>query len=94
MDRKELEKLAGQSSLRFTESEYAQLSADMDELIKFVAPVFDTKVADGLEFLLENARSIDELRADEVKDSLPIEKALQNAPNKKDRYFVVPKVME
>ena len=34
------------------------------------------------------------LREDEVKDSLDIEKVLQNAPDRKDRFFKVPKIIE
>ncbi|MCU0651704.1 MAG: Asp-tRNA(Asn)/Glu-tRNA(Gln) amidotransferase subunit GatC [Candidatus Omnitrophica bacterium] len=34
------------------------------------------------------------LREDECRDSLTTEKALQNAPQKKDNFFVVPKIIE
>lgn len=34
------------------------------------------------------------LRQDMPGESLPIEKALKNAPQKKDNFFVVPKIIE
>lgn len=34
------------------------------------------------------------LREDSPKDSLPVEKVLANAPQKKGNFFVVPKVIE
>jgi len=34
------------------------------------------------------------LRSDQIKESLTIERALANAPQKKDNFFVVPRVIE
>jgi aspartyl/glutamyl-tRNA(Asn/Gln) amidotransferase C subunit len=40
------------------------------------------------------AIEIKDLRADEVKPSLSIDEVLKDAPEKRDRYFVVPQVVE
>ena len=49
---------------------------------------------DGVEPLTTMSSEVNVLREDQVKEHLPHERALLNAPKKDENYFRVPKVLE
>jgi aspartyl/glutamyl-tRNA(Asn/Gln) amidotransferase C subunit len=98
MDKKLIEDLATMSALEFTAEECLMLEKDFGKWIEFISPVLSTKLGRDTEgkneFLFEGAKDIADLRADEVRESLPIDEVLALTSKKRGRYFVVPKVVE
>ena len=92
MEKKQLQELAEISMLRFTDTEYEALSRKFDEAFKKVRVLLTANV-DGLP-LHPQPTGMDTLADDKVIPGFTIEQALENAPRKRDRYFVVPQVFE
>ena len=91
MEIKQLENLAELSKLTFTEAEKEQIMKDLDSLAEMVKGVKDADV-DGT----FNINTIDweDLREDEVIESVGPEIMLKNAPEAKRNSFAVPRIME
>ncbi len=91
--REEVEHVARLSRLALEPTEIDVLTGQMDQLLGYVEKLneLDTEgiVATAHAVPMENA-----FRADEVKPSLGLERALQNAPQSEESCFVVPKVIE
>ncbi len=91
--REEVEHVARLSRLALDETEIDALTGQMDTLLGYVEKLdqLDTAgiVPTAHAVPLENA-----FRADDVKPSIGLERALQNAPQSEDGCFVVPKVIE
>lgn len=73
--------------------ELEKLSGQLKDILDFIDKLKELDVRDASPtshiLALSNV-----LRDDRPGESLPIEKALKNAPQKKDNFFVVPKVIE
>lgn len=91
MEIKQLENLAELSKLTFTEAEKEQMIQDLDSFAEMVKDVKDADV-DGT----FNINTIDweDLREDEVVESVGPEIMLKNAPEAKRNSFAVPRIME
>lgn len=87
----ELEALAKLSNVTLTDKEFVQLEKDFKAAMEKVAPILSVKAPDIP--IYSTAVEIKTLRADVVKPSLSIERALGTS-NKRGRYFVVPQVVE
>ena len=91
--REEVIHVARLSRLALDESEIDALTGQMDQLLGYVEKLneLDTEgiVATSHAVPMENA-----FRADEVKPSIGLERALQNAPQSEESCFVVPKIIE
>ncbi|MBO5102642.1 MAG: Asp-tRNA(Asn)/Glu-tRNA(Gln) amidotransferase subunit GatC [Clostridia bacterium] len=85
----DVKKLAKLSRLEFTDEEALQF---VDELTATLAQVDAINKVDVSQVdLFEKTVNADtELRADEIKPSLPVEQIVANAPDKKDGAFLVP----
>jgi aspartyl-tRNA(Asn)/glutamyl-tRNA(Gln) amidotransferase subunit C len=83
-----LEKLA---KLRLTDEERMRFSTDLTKIIGMIDQLqsLDTTGVEPLRYLTEWPA---EPRADEVKNQLSREKALENAPNTDGEFFRVPKM--
>ena len=68
-------------------------TAHFDSILKFVAQVQGATLAKNAG-VGAHVVTLDELREDIVKPSLPIELVLANAKRHDGRYFVVPQVVE
>ena len=82
-----LEKL---SNLSLSPEKREKIKGDLNNIIKLIDKMNDLDT-DGIEPLIHVNEEPYELRADEVKNELPVDKALENAPKKVDNYFAVPK---
>lgn len=91
MEIKQLENLSELSKLTFDESEANQMMSDLDKLVEMVSVVKDADV-DGT-FKI-NTIDMEDLRDDEVVESVSPEIMLKNAPEAKKNSFVVPRIME
>ncbi len=91
--REEVQHVARLSRLALEETEIDALTGQMDQLLGYVEQLneLDTEgiVATAHAVPMENA-----FRADEVKPSIGLERALQNAPQSEESCFVVPKIIE
>ena len=88
----EVEHIAKLARLQLTEEEKKRFQVELGKILEYFDQLkkLDTENVPPMTHAvpIENV-----LRDDEVQPSLPVEEALQNAPEKKDSYFQVPKVV-
>ncbi len=98
--KEEVQKVADLAKLEFAPSELESLTSELNNVLGYIDQLKEldvTNVAplenlnEAFEGALENGSST--LRADVLRDSLPVEEALKNAPKAADHYFLVPKVL-
>lgn len=90
LSKEEFEKLAILSRLRFTDEEAEKFRNEMDDIIAF-ADTINNAVSGGTDDIKNtsvDAVPYEELRADEVKESLPNEKVLSNVDGHKGFFNV------
>lgn len=89
---KDVEYVAKLAKLKLSEEEKKKFQKELDKIIKYIDQLnqVDTENVPITSHIvpMENV-----LREDKVKPSLTQEEALANAPDKKDGYFRVPKVI-
>ena len=92
ISREEVEHIAKLARLQLTEEEKKRFQVELGKILEYFDQLkkLDTEKVPPMTHAvpIENV-----LREDQVKPSLPAEEALQNAPEKKDSYFQVPKVV-
>jgi len=91
--REEVEHVARLSRLALEESQIAALTGQMDQLLGYVEKLNELNT----EGIVPTAHAVpmeNAFRADEVKPSIGLERALLNAPQSEASCFVVPKVIE
>ena len=88
-----IDKLSLLARLDVKPTEKEKLRTDLQQMIGFIEKLQELDTT-GIEPLMHLTEEINVLRADEVKGSVSIEEALQNAQLKKDRFFMVPKVIK
>lgn len=88
----ELKHLADLSALKFSDEELKAFLPDFNNILTMINEIDKINV-DG-EYVFDNIIDISELREDEVKESMPQEKALINAPKQRKGCFNVPRVVE
>jgi aspartyl-tRNA(Asn)/glutamyl-tRNA(Gln) amidotransferase subunit C len=80
--------------LELTEAEVARLGRELGQISAYVAQLTELDLAgETPEPVLPLIKSAEALREDEVRPSLPAEKALSGAPDAADGFFRVPKVL-
>ena len=93
IDREQLNKIAHLARLEFDEKDAEKMMKDMTAIVDWVEKLNEVDT-EGVEPLTTMSYEINVMREDEVKDHLPHDRALVNAPKKDDDYFRVPKVIE
>lgn len=93
IDRALLDKIAHLARLEFDEKDAEKMMRDMTNIVNWVDKLNEVNT-DGVEPLTTMSYEINSLREDEVKEHLPHELALKNAPAKDADHFRVPKVLE
>jgi aspartyl-tRNA(Asn)/glutamyl-tRNA(Gln) amidotransferase subunit C len=95
ISKEDMNKLATLARLRFSDEEFDEFMGDMDDIIAFADTINNSVVGGTDEIKNVGAKTVlcDELREDEVKESLPNEKILSNVNGDKG-YFVVKKVVK
>lgn len=88
---KDIDRLAELSAFTFTDTEKQEMVEEVSGIIKMLNDC--DKVETG-EYIYDNLLDLDDLREDEIGDSLSNEEALKNAPKQRKGYFNVPKVVE
>jgi len=89
----EIDHVALLARLKLDENEKELFSRQVGDVIEYIDKLNELDT-DGIEptahvFPIKNV-----FREDELKDSLPRNKALQNAPEKEDGFYRVPKIIE
>jgi aspartyl-tRNA(Asn)/glutamyl-tRNA(Gln) amidotransferase subunit C len=85
--------VADLSRIELTPQELEKLSLQLQTILGFIDQLSQANIA-GIEPTSHILPLSNVLREDNPKGSLPIEETLANAPQKKDNFFVVPKVIE
>ncbi|WP_124728212.1 Asp-tRNA(Asn)/Glu-tRNA(Gln) amidotransferase subunit GatC [Staphylospora marina] len=89
----EVQKVAFLARLKLSERETERFTGQLNDILRFAEKLneLDTEHVEPTSHVLP---MFNKLREDEVKPSIPREKALLNAPGQKDGMFRVPAVFE
>lgn len=90
--RKEVENVARLARLDLAEQEVEQMTRQLDTILSYVAKL-DELDTDGVAVTTHTQSVTNAFRDDEVRESLPREKALANAPKQNGEAFIVPKII-
>ncbi|KAB2881606.1 Asp-tRNA(Asn)/Glu-tRNA(Gln) amidotransferase subunit GatC [bacterium] len=88
----EVKKIATLANLEFNENELEKYTHQLNTILEYVDQLNKVDTS-SVEATCHPISYQDVFRDDEIKESLPIDKVLQNAPEKTWQYFVVPKVV-
>ncbi len=90
--KKDVEHIASLAKLKFDESEIEKYTTELNKILEYVDKLneLDTAEVEPLSYPVEN---INVFREDKLLESLPRKKALDNAPEKDEEFFKVPKVI-
>ncbi|MBE6081537.1 Asp-tRNA(Asn)/Glu-tRNA(Gln) amidotransferase subunit GatC [Acidilutibacter cellobiosedens] len=93
ISKEEVKHIAELSRLKFNEEEIEDFTRKFSEVLEYVEKLkeVDTEKAEPM---YEVNSLIQLMREDKVKESIPKEDALLNAPDKEFGYFKLPKVVE
>ncbi len=86
--REEIENIALLSKLYVAQEENESITQDLEKMMEFAQVVSDAKVED---ICISDPQETSPLREDEVRESLPAEDVLHNAPLSCGGYFTVEK---
>jgi len=93
IDKETVLKIASLSKLELSEEEIQLFSKQLPDIVKFIEKLEELNT----EYILPFYEMINleaPLRKDEIKEGLSKEDALKNAPEEKDGFFVVPRVVK
>lgn len=90
--REEVENVARLARLELAEEEVNKMTRQLDNILNYVAKL-DELDTSGIAVTTHTQNVSNAFRDDEVRESLPREKALANAPKQNGEAFVVPKII-
>jgi len=93
LTRVEVEKVAALARLKLSEAELETLTSQMGQILNYVELLNEVDT-DDVEPMAHAVEVVNVFRDDEVRDSLPREAALSNAPKTDGRAFLVPQILE
>lgn len=88
-----VEHVAKLARLEITETEKEAFSHQLSDILTYVEKLNELKT-EGVEPTATVLGQTNVFREDKARPSLPVEKALANAPESADGFFVVPKIIE
>ena len=91
--KEEVEKVARLARLELTEVEKTAFTKQLSQILTHVETLKQYDTA-GVEPTATVLGQVNVFRADEVRPSLLVERAMANAPESVEGYFVVPKIIE
>jgi len=94
IDKDAVLKVAGLARLSLSDKELSRYSRELESILGYINQLneLDTKKTPPTSHPLSELKNV--FREDRVKKSLPAERALRNAPRKKEKFFSVPKIIE
>jgi len=90
--REEVENVARLARLELAGEEVERMTRQLDNILSYVAKL-DELDTTGVAVTTHTQSVTNAFRDDEVRESLPREKALANAPQQNGEAFVVPKII-
>lgn len=90
----DIEKIAALARLKLTTEEKTKFSKQISDILNYVNKLNEIPENDLTNVHLRGVQRVEDLRKDEVGESLEINAVLANAPDKKDDFFKVKGVME
>lgn len=90
---KDVEHVANLARLDLSDAEKEQLTGQLNAILEYAGKLNELDT-NGIEPTSHVLPLYNVMREDEVKPSLPAEKALLNAPEEEDGHFKVPAVLE
>jgi aspartyl-tRNA(Asn)/glutamyl-tRNA(Gln) amidotransferase subunit C len=90
--RKEVDYVARLARLELNEAQEERLTSQLNKVLEYMERLNEIDT-DGVEPYSHAIPNHDPFREDEVRPSLPKEVSLDNAPQKTEDFFVVPKVI-
>jgi len=79
--------------IKLTPDEEQKIGAQLSSVLKYVEKLREVDVS-NVEPTAHAMPLVNVFRTDEVRESLPHEEAMRNAPAKANRLFMVPKIVE
>ena len=92
ISKQEVENVARLARLELSGSEVDKMTSQLDTILSYVAKLDELDTA-GVPVTTHTQSVTNAFRDDEVRESLPREAALANAPKQNDEAFVVPKII-
>ncbi len=93
LDAAKVRKVAVLARLKLSEAEVADYVNKLGSVLQYVDTLNEVNT-DGVEPMVHAVELSNVFRADEVRESLPREAALQNAPKTDGTFFLVPQILE
>ena len=90
--KQEVEKVANLARLELSENEVEKMTRQLGTILSYVTKL-DELDTTGVPVTTHTQNVTNAFRDDEVRESLPREKALANAPKSNGEAFVVPKII-
>ena len=93
LTKQEVEKVAKLARLELSDSEQAAFAKQLSQVLTHVETLkqYDTTDVEPMSRVL---RQVNVFRPDDVRPSLSVDRAVANAPESADGFFVVPKIIE
>lgn len=91
--KKDVEKIAELARLKFNDAELENFTDDMNNILSYVEKLNELNT-ENVEPLSHPNEGSNVFRDDVMKESTPKDEALKNAPDKDDKFFKVPKVIQ
>ncbi len=91
--KKDVEKIAQLAKLKFKDSEMDEFTKDMNNILTYMEKLNELNT-ENVEPLSHPNEDSNIFREDVLKPSISTEEALKNAPDKDDKFFKVPKVIQ
>ncbi|MDD5262910.1 MAG: Asp-tRNA(Asn)/Glu-tRNA(Gln) amidotransferase subunit GatC [Methylacidiphilales bacterium] len=86
--------VAGLARMELTKEEEALFQTQLGNILEYVEQLQQIDASSVPDTPVDPNLPTNVLRSDEVKPSLPVADALQNAPKKANNLFVMPKIVE
>ena len=93
IDEKTIKKIAKLARIRISDDDIASLENDLNRIVGFVDKMSEISIEKVEEFRFGET-SLSEMRIDEETKENNAEQILSNTKNKKEDFFVVPKIVE
>ena len=93
IDEKTIKKIAQLARIRIGDNDINELQNDLNRIVGFVDKMSEVNIEEVEEFRFGEI-SLSEMRADEALEENNPEQILSNTKNKKEDFFVVPKIVE
>ena len=93
IDEKTIKKIAKLARIRISDDDVASLQNDLNRIVGFVDKMSEISIEKVEEFSFGET-SLSEMRIDQETEENNAEQILSNTKNKKEDFFVVPKIVE